>query len=191
MILACPDMHPKTRFRKHRIVRGTLGPCQVCPRFRAQAPFNMRTESKIPKNTKQKRWRVTEKTAAKLAHFCREGGFRSWDDFFNALIDRWDHVACEPEVKSLEQAIQPVKEDVQRLLSQTGHFRLLMDGQVEALHALHLGQEQLYAVVSRLNGFLQLAFELAGDKASPQEPADKDTSPEAEVIRQIRNRQLA
>ncbi|MDD2709241.1 MAG: hypothetical protein PHV34_14740 [Verrucomicrobiae bacterium] len=149
----------------------------------------MKNEPKSPKNTKQKRWRVTEKTAATLAHFCREGGFRSWDDFFNALLDHWDYVFKEPDIKSFEQVVQPIKEDLQKILVQTGHFRLLMEGQVEALHTLHLSHEQLYAVVNRLSGFLQLAFELADDKPSAQVP-DRDTSPEAEVIRKIRNRQL-
>ncbi|MDD2709101.1 MAG: hypothetical protein PHV34_14035 [Verrucomicrobiae bacterium] len=149
----------------------------------------MKNEAKCLKNTKQKRWRVSEKTAAKLAHFCREGGFRSWDDFFNALLDHWDYVFKEANTKSFEQAAQPLKEDLQKLLAQTGYFRLLMEGQVEALHTLHLSHEQLYALVNRLNGFLEMAFELAGDKPPAQEP-DKDTSPEAEVIRKIRNRQL-
>jgi hypothetical protein len=150
----------------------------------------MKTESKIPKNTRQKRWRVTEKTAAKLAHFRREGGFRSWDDFFNALLNRWEDASREPEVQSFEQVIQPIKADLQTLASQTGHFRLLMDGQVEALHALHLGQEQLYAIVNRLNGFLQMAFELAGDRPPTPKPDHKDLSPEEEAIRKIRNRNL-
>ena len=142
--------------------------------------------------TKIKRfnWRVKEKTAAELSFAYRNGGFRSWDEFMRKLLDLWNHKPEQPTDTAIEREIRSVKRDLQTLTSQTGHFHLLMDGQVEALHALHLGQEQLYAVVNRLNGLLQMAFELAGDKPSTPKPDDKDLSPEEEAIRKIRNRNL-
>ena len=140
--------------------------------------------------TKNKRfnWRIKEETAAEFSHTYRNGGFRSWDEFIRELLELWNNQQKQTTVTSIEQEITSIKNTIEKLVERTGHFSLLLEGQIEALHSLHLAQEQLIALVDRLNNFLELAFEMAGEKLATQDNHGK--FPDEDVIDKIRNHQL-
>lgn len=134
------------------------------------------------------RFHLSEEIAVELNHLFRKSGHRSWNELIRALLDHWNNHPGHLKVTTIEEKINSSKDLIENLVHQTGHFNLLLEGQIEALHSIHLGQEQLIAIVDRLNHFLELAFELAGEKLASQ--ADHDQSPDNDVIHKIRNRQL-
>ncbi len=138
--------------------------------------------------TKRFNWRIKEETAAEFSHAYRNGGFRSWDEFIRELLELWNNQQKQTKLTTIEQEIISIKDTIEKLVDRTGHFSLLSEGQIEALHSLHLEQEQLISLVDRLNNFLELAFDLAGENLKTQ--ADHNPSPDEDVINKIRNHQL-
>lgn len=176
-------MHPKT----------PISETQDSPRnTRTGTSGTERYASKLTSTSvKRIQIRLSEPTRAEIAFHFRNSGCRSWDEFMRKLLVHWNNPPRPPVTTVLEGEIQSVKDDIRTLMGQTGHFRLLMDGQTDALHDLYLSHQQLNAIVGRLNSFLQLAFELAGEKLPDQGQDGEDHSPEAEVFRKIRNRDLS
>ncbi len=134
------------------------------------------------------RFHLSEEIAAQLNHEFRKSGQRSWDQFFGALLTHENNHFKTDSLTFIQQKINSIENTIEKLVDRTGHFSLLSEGQIEALHSLHLAQEQLIALVDRLNNFLELAFEMAGEKLAIQ--ADHDQSPDEDVIDKIRNHQL-
>lgn len=135
------------------------------------------------------RYRVSEQVAAELNHAFRQSGHRSWDEFFSALLARQTGNPERPVETVIRQETRLIRDDVSQLLDRTGHYNLLLEEMVNSLHALEIEQKQLGGHVQRLVGFLQLAFELAGDQIH-ESPENDDQSPEEAIFRKIRNRQL-
>ena len=135
------------------------------------------------------RFHLSEEIASELNHIFRKSGYRSWDELIRVLLDHWNNRPQQPKVTIIEEKINSSKDLIENLVHQTGHFNLLLEGQIEALHSIHLEQKQLIAIVDRLNGFLELAFELAGESLAPK--TDHDESSQDDAIRKIRNHQFS
>lgn len=136
------------------------------------------------------RFHLSEEFAAELNHVFRKSGCRSWDQFFGGLLARKNNDSKNDAQTVIQQKITSIENTIEKLVDQTAHFNLLLEGQIEALHNLNLSQEQLIALVNRLNGFLELAFELAGEKLTTVPQADHGESSDDDVIDKIRNHQF-
>ena len=126
-------------------------------------------------NRKQVRWRLSEPIHAELAYHFRRGGHRSWDEFFTALLARWNNQPRPVPMPAPEKMFQTLQADF-------NHSRILMEDQIESFHEFETHQNELISLIQRLNGMLELVLTPA------EEPPARPLSPMQEILQQVRPR---
>jgi hypothetical protein len=133
------------------------------------------------------RFHISEDVAAELAYDRRQGAFKSWDDYYRALISKWRETPESLPFRDLVVAKITAMEAQLKVTSvQVQEFAGRMESFEDIISGLELGQEQMLTVAKRIHLLLDLAFHLEEKDSSTETPANQGS----EIIRKFRNREI-
>jgi len=103
---------------------------------------------------------VSEEIAAEMSHIRRQCGFRSWDEFYRALVQKWNERRPSSSLSDALKSPPPLNEVLQNLKADIGKLRGFTEAQEEAIQALIQEQTQTNELVRRFNMLLAITLEI-------------------------------
>ncbi|MCC7518431.1 MAG: hypothetical protein IT578_04510 [Verrucomicrobiae bacterium] len=146
-------------------------------------------------DTKRIQLRLSEGVRARMAVDFRQSGCRSWDEFFENLLSKWEGQGTpSPESRVLRELRQQ-QPLLERAVARGEALQALAEATGENLQTVQTHLEQVSTQNQRLIGLLELAMGV-GQETPPRAvstppPSAAPESRGAEVLRKIRNRQLS
>ncbi len=135
--------------------------------FREQAHSTMPTTTATSQREPRVRYHVSEATAAKLPLVRREGNYRSWDEFFTAVVQKFDETPpispARLEAKDLKMVLTKLDTHRDFLLKILG-TQESRDGLFSGLQA---GLEEVQQTLVAIRGLLRVAL---GENDKTEEP---------------------
>lgn len=126
--------------------------------FREQAHSTMPTTTATSQREPRVRYHVSEATAAKLSLVRREGNYRSWDEFFTAVVRKFDDTPpispARLEAKDLKMVLTKLDTHRDFLLKILG-TQESRDGLFSGLQA---GLEEVQQTLVAIRGLLEVAL---------------------------------
>jgi hypothetical protein len=148
----------------------------------------MITNSPNSKREPRIRYHLSEGTAAELNHSRRKSAHSSWDEFFVAMLAKWNGTEFQPK-SHLEAQYTAVTQELQKLTATLIKIQTGMEIQGEFIQSIEQGQEQICDLMRKINLLLALALEVS-DTDQPEAISEQPKTPSVrnDIINKIRRR---
>ena len=122
--------------------------------------------------TLRPRWRISTEVASELVRVRRQSVYQSWDDFYRALLRKWQEMPM-PLSEPRPMKDDPVAAKLERLEAKLATLLTFAESQSQKREADQTGQERMAEVVRRIHDLLALALHAS---ESPDEVDENDES---------------